>query len=232
MAEVDAQGGIVKRVAEGAIQARVSAQAYEMQRAIECGASSARSASTATESTRPRSGKSRSTLIEKRTTRMQIESLNRVRGERDGARCRRRALGRLRADAAADRNVMPAIMDAVKAYATVGEITNELVAVYGRYRSPSGSEGRSMKRDTVLSMEQALSLPSATLRFAHLGWRVIRIEATPQSAKGLPGDPEPLHRRARRRRRPAQLFRRAQCRQGGDRAQSEGSARPAKCCAG
>ncbi len=37
-------------------------------------------------------------------------------------------------------------------------------------------------------MEQALSLPSATLRFAQLGWRVIRIEATPRG-KGLPGDP-------------------------------------------
>ena len=45
-----------------------------------------------------------------------------------------------------------------------------------------------MKRRTVLSMEQALSLPSATLRFAQLGWRVIRIEATP-TPSGLPGDP-------------------------------------------
>ena len=45
-----------------------------------------------------------------------------------------------------------------------------------------------MKRRTVLSMEQALSLPSATLRFAQLGWRVIRIESTPTGA-GLPGDP-------------------------------------------
>lgn len=44
-----------------------------------------------------------------------------------------------------------------------------------------------MKRRTVLSMEQALSLPYATLRFAQLGWRVIRIEATPGG--GLPGDP-------------------------------------------
>ncbi len=45
-----------------------------------------------------------------------------------------------------------------------------------------------MKRRTVLSMEQALSLPYATLRFAQLGWRVIRLEATP-SGQGLPGDP-------------------------------------------
>jgi itaconate CoA-transferase len=36
-------------------------------------------------------------------------------------------------------------------------------------------------------MEQALSLPSATLRFAQLGWRVIRIEAV--GGSGLPGDP-------------------------------------------
>ncbi|MDP6994216.1 MAG: CoA transferase, partial [Woeseiaceae bacterium] len=44
------------------------------------------------------------------------------------------------------------------------------------------------KSYTVLSLEQALSLPSATLRFAQLGWRVIRIEATPYG-EGLPGDP-------------------------------------------
>jgi crotonobetainyl-CoA:carnitine CoA-transferase CaiB-like acyl-CoA transferase len=45
-----------------------------------------------------------------------------------------------------------------------------------------------MRRRTVLSLEQALSLPYATLRFVHLGWRVIRIESTP-SGEGLPGDP-------------------------------------------
>jgi crotonobetainyl-CoA:carnitine CoA-transferase CaiB-like acyl-CoA transferase len=45
-----------------------------------------------------------------------------------------------------------------------------------------------MKRRTVLSLEQALSMPYATLRFAQLGWRVIRIESTP-SGEGLPGDP-------------------------------------------
>jgi itaconate CoA-transferase len=45
-----------------------------------------------------------------------------------------------------------------------------------------------MRPRAVLSLEQALSLPSATLRFAQLGWRVIRIEATP-AGDGLPGDP-------------------------------------------
>ncbi|MBQ73488.1 MAG: CoA transferase [Gammaproteobacteria bacterium] len=45
-----------------------------------------------------------------------------------------------------------------------------------------------MKPRTVISMEQALSLSYATLRFVQLGWRVIRIEATPHGS-ALPGDP-------------------------------------------
>jgi crotonobetainyl-CoA:carnitine CoA-transferase CaiB-like acyl-CoA transferase len=45
-----------------------------------------------------------------------------------------------------------------------------------------------MKRRTVVSMEQALSMSYATLRFAQLGWRVIRLEATPHG-DNLPGDP-------------------------------------------
>jgi len=45
-----------------------------------------------------------------------------------------------------------------------------------------------VKRRTVLSMEQALSMSHATLRFAHLGWRVIRLESAP-TGSGLPGDP-------------------------------------------
>ncbi len=46
-----------------------------------------------------------------------------------------------------------------------------------------------MKPGVILSMEQALSMTSATLRFVHLGWRVIKVEATPMSADALPGDP-------------------------------------------
>ncbi len=45
-----------------------------------------------------------------------------------------------------------------------------------------------MDKLTVLSLEQALSLSYATQRFVHLGWRVIRIEATPTGGR-LPGDP-------------------------------------------
>ena len=53
---------------------------------------------------------------------------------------------------------------------------------------------RRMKRRVVLSMEQALSLSYATMRFAQLGWRVIRLEATPGAVRSA-GRSEPVHRR-------------------------------------
>jgi len=46
-----------------------------------------------------------------------------------------------------------------------------------------------VERRLVLSLEQAVALPYATLRFRQLGWRVIRIESTPQGADERPGDP-------------------------------------------
>ncbi len=45
------------------------------------------------------------------------------------------------------------------------------------------------KRRVVLSVEQALSMSYATLRMVHLGWRVIRLEATPAPGRKTPGDP-------------------------------------------
>jgi len=53
-------------------------------------------------------------------------------------------------------------------------------------KSRSGSDAA---RPVVLSVEQALSLPYATLRFVHLGWRVIRVEATPIPGRRAKGDP-------------------------------------------
>jgi len=45
-----------------------------------------------------------------------------------------------------------------------------------------------MRKRTVLSLEQALSLPHATYRFMQMGYRVIRIESTPGKS-GFNGDP-------------------------------------------
>ena len=55
--------------------------------------------------------------------------------ERD-ADAHARALNRLRADAADGNNLMPAIIEAVRTYATLGEMCGLLRAVYGEYREP------------------------------------------------------------------------------------------------
>ncbi len=47
----------------------------------------------------------------------------------------------------------------------------------------------STKRPVVLSVEQALSMPYATLRFVQLGWRVIRVEPTARPGAKTSGDP-------------------------------------------
>ena len=46
------------------------------------------------------------------------------------------ALERLTAAATADENLMPPMLDAVRAYATLGEIRRALEKVYGRFKEP------------------------------------------------------------------------------------------------
>jgi methylmalonyl-CoA mutase N-terminal domain/subunit len=65
----------------------------------------------------------------------QIMRLHQLRDERDGNLVEQR-LGKVVCDAQAGTNVMPAIMNAVQAYATIGEITSKLIEVYGRYEEP------------------------------------------------------------------------------------------------
>lgn len=46
-----------------------------------------------------------------------------------------------------------------------------------------------MRPQVILSMEQALTLTYTTLRFVHLGWRVIKLEPTPLPGRKSKGDP-------------------------------------------
>jgi len=134
MAETDAQGGIVKLISEGIVQARVSAQAYQMQRDIESGKFRKVGVNcyrNEQEEEHPVEFHS----YNEDDARRQIEGLEQIRAERDNASVAQ-ALTRLRGDAESGANVMPALVEAVKAYASVGEMTHELVRVFGRYREP------------------------------------------------------------------------------------------------
>jgi len=65
--------------------------------------------------------------------RLQVARLEQLRKIRDAAVVQS-TLEQLRHDAANSVNIVPATIAAVKAYATVGEITETLVGVFGRYR--------------------------------------------------------------------------------------------------
>ena len=66
----------------------------------------------------------------------QIERVQRLRAERDGEAARA-SLKRLEAAARGEDNLMPPILEAVKAYATLGEISGEMRKVFGEYRAPT-----------------------------------------------------------------------------------------------
>jgi methylmalonyl-CoA mutase N-terminal domain/subunit len=70
--------------------------------------------------------------IDPRLEAEQVERVRAVRAKRDQARCSS-ALNRLRKAAAGSDNLMPHILEAVKAYATEGEIMNTLIDVFGVY---------------------------------------------------------------------------------------------------
>ncbi|HUU95795.1 MAG TPA: methylmalonyl-CoA mutase family protein [Phycisphaerae bacterium] len=133
MAEVDAEGGIVRAIAEGRIQSAVSRQAFEKLRRLERGEIRKVGVNCyRTEQDQPQVEFHR---FNEEVCADQIKRLDRIRAERDNTRVES-ALHTVLADAKAGRNVMPSIIDAVKAYATVGELTSCLVEVYGRYDEP------------------------------------------------------------------------------------------------
>ena len=74
-------------------------------------------------------------LTQHARTAHQVERLTRVRTERDTAAVDI-AVTAVKEAARSDANVMPAVIDAVERYATVGEICRALVEVYGRYEEP------------------------------------------------------------------------------------------------
>jgi methylmalonyl-CoA mutase N-terminal domain/subunit len=74
-------------------------------------------------------------VIDPAVEKRQIERVRQLRQSRDQERWRL-ALEALRQAAAEKENLMPPIINAVKAYATVGEICNALKEVFGEYQEP------------------------------------------------------------------------------------------------
>jgi len=133
MEEVDKQGGIVQGIAEGHVQAAVSRQAYEDRKRLEGG--EIRKVGVNCYRIEEEEQQVEFHPFNEKACAEQVERLKATRAKRDNTKVEQ-LLQKVSADAKADRNVMPGIVEAVKAYATVGEITQALVQVYGRYDEP------------------------------------------------------------------------------------------------
>ena len=133
MDEVDRDGGIVEGIAMGRVQAAVNRKAYEREKLIRSGESKKVGVNCFVEEEEDREVEFHPYREDE--AKEQIGRLERKRAERDGAAVEA-ALGEIRRAARAAVNVMPAAMDAVEAYATVGEICGVLKEVLGAYEEP------------------------------------------------------------------------------------------------
>uniref|UniRef100_A0A832A046 Methylmalonyl-CoA mutase n=1 Tax=Desulfacinum infernum TaxID=35837 RepID=A0A832A046_9BACT len=128
--KIDAMGGTLAAIEQGYIQKEIQDSAYRFQKEIETGE-------------RVYVGINKYTMEEPEPTNLlkvdmkvgEIEAakLKKLRAERDQATWKA-ALDRLREVSQSDENVMPAVIDAVKARATIGEICDVWREIFGEYR--------------------------------------------------------------------------------------------------
>ncbi len=123
-------GGMVRAIEAGYPQREIQQAAYEYQRAIESGERVIVGLNRYVDQT---SASPPLLRIDPEIERTQVERLASLRARRD-ATCVKSALANVEDTARTDRNLMPALLEAVKAYATVGEISDAFRRVFGEYR--------------------------------------------------------------------------------------------------
>src|SRR5271157_1448049 len=131
--KIDAMGGMVPALECGYPQKEIHEAAYTYQKAVErkekiiVGVNDY-----VTEEDRP----IKLLVIDDSVARHQVEKLAEVRVRRDNARVQR-ALEALASAAPTDANLMPYILECVRAYATVGEMCDVLRRIFGTYEEPA-----------------------------------------------------------------------------------------------
>jgi methylmalonyl-CoA mutase N-terminal domain/subunit len=127
--KIDRLGGMVEAVKQGFPQREIADAAYEFQRRVDAGEFRVVGVNAYTEGD---DGEIEILRIDPALERKQIGRLQAVRARRDAARVERE-LARVRAIAAGEENLMPALLDAARAHASEGEIVAALQDVWGSY---------------------------------------------------------------------------------------------------
>jgi len=130
---IDALGGVLACILNGFFQREIAESAYRYQQEID---QHKRTIVGVNDFIMEEDIKVPTLYIDQVGERAHLERLNRVRRERDNAAVKR-ALENLRHVAEGTENTMPAIIEAVKVYATLGEIMDVFRSVFGDYMEPA-----------------------------------------------------------------------------------------------
>jgi methylmalonyl-CoA mutase N-terminal domain/subunit len=128
--KIDALGGMLKAIERGFVQQEIQNAAYEYQQAVDRGDATVVGVNRfAQENENPVPIQ----RIDEALERKQIERVRALRAKRN-AGAHSKAISAVRDAAKSGENLMPRILDAVEAYATVGEISDAMRKVFGEYQ--------------------------------------------------------------------------------------------------
>jgi methylmalonyl-CoA mutase, N-terminal domain len=128
--KIDAMGGSVDAIEQGFIQDEIAKSAYEYQRQIESGDKiivGVNKFQNIETNTIP------VFKVDEQVQQMQIEKLKILKAKRDNNKVAA-SLKTLHQKALSNENLMPAVLEAVENYCTLGEIADELRIVFGEYK--------------------------------------------------------------------------------------------------
>ncbi|HXX45763.1 MAG TPA: methylmalonyl-CoA mutase family protein [Candidatus Acidoferrales bacterium] len=130
ISKIDALGGMLRAIETGYVQAEIQKSAYEYQQSVDRGEQIVVGVNRfQAEKEQPIP----TLRIDPEIERSQIERLRALRDRRNSAKARA-AIDEIERRARTTENLMPAILAAVQAYATVGEISDALRLVFGEYQ--------------------------------------------------------------------------------------------------
>jgi methylmalonyl-CoA mutase N-terminal domain/subunit len=130
ISKIDALGGMLRAIEAGYPQMEIQKAAYEYQQAVERG----EQVVVGVNRFQSEEGPAIPTMrIDAEIERSQVARLNALRARRDAAKSRA-ALAEVERRARGSENLMPAILSAVEAFATVGEISDALRRAFGEYQ--------------------------------------------------------------------------------------------------
>jgi methylmalonyl-CoA mutase N-terminal domain/subunit len=130
--EIDRMGGALKAIEKGYIQREIAQSAYNYQRAVDSGEQVIVGVN---EFASEEKSDTETLEIGAEVEKKQVARLAKLKRERDNGRVGQ-VLDKVRDIARSDENIMPVLIEAVKAYATIGEISDALRDVFGEYREP------------------------------------------------------------------------------------------------